>query len=59
VSLRDRTELTALLKKVESHRQRIRELQEELALLMQRIARAGSRAKSDGDRKNGPPRRYK
>jgi hypothetical protein len=60
VSLRDRTELTALLKRVEGHRKRIRELQEELALLMQKIARVGSRTKSDeGTRKGGPPRRYK
>jgi len=60
VSLRDRTELTALLKRVEGHRKRIRELQEELALLMQKIARVGSRTTSDeGTRKGGPPRRYK
>jgi predicted nucleic acid-binding Zn-ribbon protein len=60
VSQRARTELEALLKKVESHRQRIMELQTELALLKQKIARAGSRAKSDdGSRKGGPPRRYK
>ena len=57
---RDRTELETLLKKVESHRLRIMELQTELALLKQKIARVGSRAKSDdGSRKGGPPRRYK
>jgi hypothetical protein len=60
VALRDRTELAALLKTVERHRQRIRELQEELALLMQKIARVGSRTKTDdGSRKNGPPRKFK
>jgi hypothetical protein len=60
VSLRDRTELATLLKKVESHRQRILELHKELALLMQKIARVGSRTKSDdGTRQGGPPRRYK
>ena len=43
-----------------SHCQRILELQTELALLMQKIARVGSRAKSDdGSRKAAPPRNYK
>jgi hypothetical protein len=60
LALRDRTELETLLKKVASHRQRITELQKELALLMQKIARVGSRTKTDdGSRKGGPPRRYK
>ena len=61
MSQRTRTELDALLKKVEKHRQRILELQQELALLMQKVARVGSRgAKTDdGTRKGGPPRRYK
>ena len=60
VSQRDRAELSALLKKAESHRLRISELQKQLALLMQKIARVGSRVKSDdGTRKSGPPRRYK
>ena len=60
LSQRTRTELDALLKKVEKHRQRILELQQELALLMQKVARVGSRgAKTDGTRKGGPPRRYK
>jgi len=60
VGQRDRTELDTLLKKVESHRQRITELQQELALLKQRIARVGSRTKTDdGSRKGGPQRRYK
>jgi hypothetical protein len=60
LSQRTRTELESLLKKVESHRQRITELQNELALLIQKIARVGSRAKSDdGSRKSGPPRKYK
>ena len=42
-------------------RQRIAELQTELALLKQKIARVARRAKSDddGSRKGGPPRRYK
>jgi hypothetical protein len=60
VAQRDRTELKTLLKKVESHRQRITELQTELALLKQKIARVGSRAKTgDGSCTGGPPRRYK
>ena len=60
MSQRVRTELDALLKKVAGHRQRILELQTELAVLMQKIARVGSRAKSDdGSRKAGPTRKYK
>jgi hypothetical protein len=55
-----RTELEALLKKVEKQRKRILDLQQQLALLMQEVARVGSRIKSeDGTRKGGPPRRYK
>ena len=57
---RDRLELAVLLKKVESHRQRITELQKELTLLKQRIARVGSRTKdADSDQRKGPARRYK
>jgi hypothetical protein len=60
VSERDRLELATLLKKAEGHRQRIVELQKQLAFLMKRIARVGSRNKSDDAmRKSGPPLRHK
>ena len=60
VAQRDRVELAALLKKAESHRQRITELQMELALLKQRIASFEGRTKAEGERRrNGPTRRYK
>jgi len=53
-------ELAALLKKAERHRQRITELQKQLALLMQKIARVGSCDKDDdGSRKSGTPLRHK
>lgn len=53
-------ELAALLKKAESQRQRITELQTELALLKQRIASVeGRRTKAEGERRKGPTRRYK
>jgi hypothetical protein len=57
VAQRDRLELAVLLKKVESHRQRITELQKALALLVQRIARVGRRAKAaDSEQRRGPAR---
>lgn len=60
VAQRDRMELAALLKKAESQRQRITELQTELALLKQRIASVeGRRTKAEGERRKGPTRRYK
>jgi len=59
VAQRDRLELAALLKKAEGHRQRITELQAELALLKQRIAGVEGRKKSEGERRKGPTRRYK
>jgi hypothetical protein len=59
VAQRDRLELAALLKKAERHRQRITELQTELALLQQRIASVEGRRKAEGERRKGPTRRYK
>ena len=56
---RDRLELAVLLKKVESHRQRITELQKSLALLMQKIARVGSRTRAADDERKGPAQHYK